>query len=955
MIRKTYLFLRSISIFLIAISLTLGYLLTNEKLIPYLGKKYLKEFGVAYTKVEGTLLRGAVISELQYKDALHIKMLKIDYNFFMLLRASPKINKIQADGIFFDNNKFSSSDSNSTQRVIPSFDISELELKNTEIIIEKQRLIFDLKSSNIHYDTALDIEKLALKNTKLEVDKEIFTFELESSNLHYATALDVEKLALSFKSSYANAKIEGSVATEKFKGDASIEIDSNLSKKYLAFLKGFPKVLDLKVDATLQRVDATTQIKSISLSSDDNLSIKKMDVGLSYFTNENYFSAKANYLLSYMGIEATVKESALFDTQGAYTTKLNAELTKKTMNLPFKNFQVEVSGDSHAMVADATAQNLKLNLFSSDYANFTLHTQGKNVSLSFLENLPDVLRKDAITFVGNATLATSPFSLSGLLKSEGLYSKAEMTFEMNKKSALYQMKMVPKQKSALFKAYNLKNFLPISLVMYDDYSSQIANLDANLLNVTLFKSDKILEGWGNLSSSNFDIAGNFEKDTTLTLDAKVSSLKTLLRDLNLVEVNKNNFYDGAIDINTTLTLSKKINVKTNIHMPWYIVKLDSQTTYSGKELFLEARSTDKEITINEYSFEFMNQKVYSKKPSKLFLDADNKIHFKEFWIYDNLLLSGEINPQMMYGRMNLKSSSFTYKGKEGEVKVKADITASFDADAKQTIEGSITLLDGVINYETRTDYTVLDSDIIIIQDMKSKKKSNRYVNIRIDSVKPIAYKAKEIDLLFTPNITLYQEPNTEFKIFGMITINEGKVSGGDKTFEFDKSEIYFYGANPINPYLNLNMQYHTMNDVDIQIYVTNTLNAPVLIFASKPALSQNDIMSYILFGEPANSVFEGTNEENKLSVSSLLLGTGLKKVFSKTTGVKIDTLNILTNKEGTLGYEIGSRFNKKIRVVYKNNTVSSVIVQYSLNRSIRVDVDVQENQQGVSIIYIKDF
>jgi translocation and assembly module TamB len=120
-------------------------------------------------------------------------------------------------------------------------------------------------------------------------------------------------------------------------------------------------------------------------------------------------------------------------------------------------------------------------------------------------------------------------------------------------------------------------------------------------------------------------------------------------------------------------------------------------------------------------------------------------------------------------------------------------------------------------------------------------------------------------------------------------------------------------------------------------------------------MSQNEILSYILFDESASSMFDTTSESSKTPLNTLLLGTGLKKALNKTTGVKFDTLNILTNKEGTLGYEVGARFNKKIRVVYRNDEISSLILQYSLSKSIRIDVDVKETGQGVSIIYVKDF
>jgi len=196
--------------------------------------------------------------------------------------------------------------------------------------------------------------------------------------------------------------------------------------------------------------------------------------------------------------------------------------------------------------------------------------------------------------------------------------------------------------------------------------------------------------------------------------------------------------------------------------------------------------------------------------------------------------------------------------------------------------------------------------------------------------------------------------NSFVEIFGVVNIKSGEVVLSDKVFELDESELYFYGGKEINPHLNLNLHYYTLDYIDIEIYITNKMSSPVILFASKPAMSQNDILSYILFGESASSVFtaEGTS---KTSLNTLLLGTGLKKMLNESTSVKFDTINILTNKEGTLGYEIGARLNKRIRIIYKNDTISSLILQYSLSKSLRVDVDIKETGQGVNIIYAKDF
>jgi hypothetical protein len=56
-----------------------------------------------------------------------------------------------------------------------------------------------------------------------------------------------------------------------------------------------------------------------------------------------------------------------------------------------------------------------------------------------------------------------------------------------------------------------------------------------------------------------------------------------------------------------------------------------------------------------------------------------------------------------------------------------------------------------------------------------------------------------------------------------------------------------------------------------------------------------------------------------------------------------------------MGFEVGARLNKDLRVLYKNDTISSVLVQYTVNRWLRLDADIHELGQGINAIYIKDF
>ena len=318
-----------------------------------------------------------------------------------------------------------------------------------------------------------------------------------------------------------------------------------------------------------------------------------------------------------------------------------------------------------------------------------------------------------------------------------------------------------------------------------------------------------------------------------------------------------------------------------------------------------------------------------------------------------MLLTGDINPLKKEGILHINGKNFHYISKDADIRADANITAIFKNDGTQKFTGKVTLLNGTVKYKPKNDYTLIDNDIIIIQNIHANRSSKRSVNVFVEAKKPIIYKTKDISFKFVPDFLIYQEEGNPLQYLGMVSIKSGKVTKGGKTFKIQKSAIYLRGATPINPYLNLHFLYQANDNTNIKIYIENTLASPLILLSSNPPMSQNDIMSYILFGKPANSNFKSSN--GSISLNPLLYGVGIKKMFQDTTHVNIDTLNILTTKDKRLGYEIGMNLNDKIRVIYKNDTISSIIIQYSLNRAIQLDINVKQSGEGVNILYTKDF
>ena len=637
---------------------------------------------------------------------------------------------------------------------------------------------------------------------------------------------------------------------------------------------------------------------------------------------------------------------------------LNLALNKEAVKLPFKKINANISGNTKGVTIKLQAGPIDFYASSKDYEYFTIQAEQKNLSLAFLDFLPEQLKKDKVSFTTKADMHISPFSIKAKFKADDEYLTLDAQVSLEQNTILSSATLHAKLENELYEKYPLKLFSPMKIDYKKIPSSEEIHIDANLLHATLLRNNSYINGFGTLGSSKFTLSTQTDKnkDTIISLNTKTPSIDTLLSELQLTKEGEDSIlHDGEVDINSTIVLGDTLLIKNDIFMPWYTITQDSESKYLVENIVLSTEYKDKTFTLNTYEAKYMQHKFYADKPSTFIMDANQTIQIKEFWIFDNLLTSGFLNTSKNTLNLHIKSDKFRYEGEDANLSAKADLYVNMDFFGKQKIQGTITLLDGVISYEPPQDYVITDQDIIVAQDVKTNYNENRFIDVSIHSLHPISYKTKDIDIKVTPNIAVHQEFNKPLKLLGMLTVNEGKITTGDKEFVFDTSEVYFSGEDPINPQLNLNLHYYTLDYIDIEIFITNTLSSPIVIFSSKPAMSQNDIMSYILFGEPASSLFESSDGSTKVSVSSLLLGTGLKQMFNDTTGVKVNTFNILSNKEGTLGYEIGTNFTKKIRILYRSDTVSSVILQYSLSKSIRIDVDVDQSGQGVNIIYVKDF
>ena len=809
-----------------------------------------------------------------------------------------------------------------------------------------------VKNLKNRYETTFKLDKKRLSlSAKILQDNRYYFVDADAKDISYHKAIEVKKLNLLLSSlGYGKVKLKGALKSNLLRAKVKLYPD----KKYLKPFEKYPYPLICNLRSSLKDIKFTSKIDRVGVNGFD---IQDINLTLRHSFGTNHIALNSTYRLKKDNYLIQAVQDANITMEGYFTSFIDSRILGLDEKLPFKRLSTSLKGDNKNLTLHVKAGLYKLDM-KGDYKKFQIKGFAKGATLGFIDNFPDIFKKDKVDMKTSATLDISPLKLSGDMSLKSVVGRLDTNYVINSQKKLIRMVFYPNTKYRIWRDYRVDKISPAKITIYSDKDSRVLNVDAKMLNITLFRKKEILGGWGNLARGYFDLNGKIDAKSgiSLNVNANMPSLKSFLESTSVVKFDKDFYVDGKVNLKSRLNITKDIVFKSKITMPWYEVVLDDKSRYKGKNLWIKSTVINTQASISGYSFYVLDHHIYSNRTSKLSLKKSGQIEFKKFWIFDNLLLRGTIDPLKKEGKIHLRGKKFNYTGKEGNITADADIDVDIKANGEQNIQGKVTLLEGTIKFVPKKEYDLSDSDIIIIQNIHENRKLKRNVDIQIVSKKPILYKTDEVDLKFVPDFVLFQEEGSPLQYLGMVTIKDGEIKKSGKEFKLAKSEIYLRGANPLNPYLNINIFYYTPEQIKIKVFITNTLSSPLMILASNPPMSQNDIMSYILFGKPSSTVFaDDKKAQTSISLNSILYGAGLKQMFQKTTSIKIDTLNILSSKDKRFGYEIGASINDKVRVIYKNDEISSIIIQYSLNKSIRIDVDVKESGEGVKVLYAKDF
>ncbi|MDA3895415.1 MAG: translocation/assembly module TamB domain-containing protein, partial [Desulfobacteraceae bacterium] len=208
------------------------------------------------------------------------------------------------------------------------------------------------------------------------------------------------------------------------------------------------------------------------------------------------------------------------------------------------------------------------------------------------------------------------------------------------------------------------------------------------------------------------------------------------------------------------------------------------------------------------------------------------------------------------------------------------------------------------------------------------------------------------------DIQLKKDPHKPFVLFGSVMPVRGTYRFRGRIFQIKQGELIFNGQEDINPVINIQAE-TTVDDVTIIICLAGTFEQINLILDSDPAMSQADIISYLVFGRAPDDLSEEESfqaGEAALSYTGQIAADKLRDIIGDTLG--IDYLSISAGSDGlrqgslTMGKYVLPKVFVTFRQGFDESATQKVEVTYEINKYFDLETQIDNEQtSAVDLIW----
>ena len=209
----------------------------------------------------------------------------------------------------------------------------------------------------------------------------------------------------------------------------------------------------------------------------------------------------------------------------------------------------------------------------------------------------------------------------------------------------------------------------------------------------------------------------------------------------------------------------------------------------------------------------------------------------------------------------------------------------------------------------------------------------------------------DLNVTFGGDVRARKAPGGELNLLGEVRTVRGTYDFQGRRFEIQRDgRVRFEGLSPIDPTLDITAV-RVISGVEARVQITGTAREPELSLSSRPALPESDILSLIVFNQPANQLGEGQRVSLAQRASALATGFVASKLADTLgSALDLDIFEIEAAPEGggqgaavTLGEQVGQRLFLKLRQgVGAGDTTRQFVMEYQLFDFLRLETTVAQ-------------
>ncbi|MEW6186990.1 MAG: translocation/assembly module TamB domain-containing protein, partial [Thermodesulfobacteriota bacterium] len=284
------------------------------------------------------------------------------------------------------------------------------------------------------------------------------------------------------------------------------------------------------------------------------------------------------------------------------------------------------------------------------------------------------------------------------------------------------------------------------------------------------------------------------------------------------------------------------------------------------------------------------------------------------------------------------------------------------------LSGVVEIPEALVSGAQSQAFKQASKDVVMVDPLASPGKGRSWPlqgEIQMRLGREVRLKAGGLDAFLQGGLTVGLDGTQSVRAQGDIQVSRGHYFLQNQKLEISRGRFSFKGP-PENPALDL-LALRTIpgrqrlgeitEDIQAGIIVSGTLENPQVKLYSRPALSETDILAYILFGEPLKS---GTGRQNLSLISKaagVLVGGNLQ---DKLTGLfNLDTLE-LQSENGDLSRSVitvGKYLNPRLFLGLGGSLFDNsyqVILRYSLTPRLEIETKSGSHSSG-GIFFKMDF